>query len=108
MKTQQKSAYDTSVGENVLASSALDKITNHHNNTDVRNNIDSQSFETLRTSNFSYSSFGDTIATTTTPQSYTLPPPRKEYPCFQIEGGSSQAAQCDKSRALIKALKLIF
>ena len=52
--------------------------------------------------------FGDTIPTTTTPQSSTLPPPEKEYICFQIEVECAYSSKCGKSRALIKVLKWIF
>ena len=33
--------------------------------------------------------------------------PGKYYLCFQMDGGTSHAAQCDKSRALTKMIELI-
>ena len=77
IQTQSNSYYDTSVGANDVASFLLDQSTNHHINTDVKNNDDSQSFETPRENSCSSSYFGDTIATTTKPQSYTLTSPGK-------------------------------
>ena len=53
-------------------------------------------------------SFGDTISTITTPRLFTPPPPAKYYTYFQIVGEISHAAQCAKSRTLIKFLKEIF
>ena len=83
IQTQYTSAYDDSMSEHALASFELDRRTNHNGNTGVNNNDDSRSFETLRRNNFSSSRFGDTITTTTTPNSFKLPPPGKYYPCFQ-------------------------
>ena len=83
------------MGTNNIASSGLYKITNHHVNTDEKDNGDSQPYE-IPFKNCRFSSFGDTIPTTTTPRSSTLPPPGKEYICFQIEGKISHASQCDK------------
>ena len=37
-----------------------------------------------------------------------LPPPRKEYLYFQMDGKAAQDAQCAKSRALTKVIGLIF
>ena len=42
IQTQQTSASDASVGAHALTSSGLDQSTNHHGNTDVNNNCDSQ------------------------------------------------------------------
>ena len=42
IKTQHTSAYDAYVGAHALAYSGLDQSTNHHGNTDVNNNCDSQ------------------------------------------------------------------
>ena len=36
-----------------------------------------------------------------------LPPPRKEYFCFQKYGKSAHAAQCAKSRVLTKLIDTI-
>ena len=75
--TQCNSASDTSVDKNDVASSVLDKSTNHHGNADDKDNDDSQSYETPQKNNFRSSSSGDTITTTTTPLSPTLPPHEK-------------------------------
>ena len=66
-----------SMGAHDVASAGLDQRTNHHGNTYVKDNDDSQSFETPRKNNFSYSSFGNTITTTTTTRSSKIPPPGK-------------------------------
>ena len=36
-----------------------------------------------------------------------LPPPRKEYFCFQKYGKSAHSSQCDKSRGLTKVIDTI-
>ena len=77
IQTQLTSDYYASVGAHALTSSELYQITNNHGNTDVKDNYDSQSFETPRGNNGSSSYFGDTITTITTPYSSTLPPPGK-------------------------------
>ena len=64
IKTQRNSSSDESVGENDLSSAVLDQSTNHHGNTDVNDNDDSQSFETPQKNNLRFCSFGDK----TTPQ----------------------------------------
>ena len=46
IQTQLTSAYYASVGAHALTSSELYQITNNHGNTDVKDNYDSQSFET--------------------------------------------------------------
>ena len=66
-----------SAGANDLSSSVLDQSTNHHVNTDVNNNDDSQSYDTHWKNNCRYSSSDDIITTTTTPQLSTLPPTGK-------------------------------
>ena len=96
IKNQHNSDYNASVGENDLRSARLDKNNNYHVHTDVNDNADSQSHNPPWKNNFHCSSSGDTIITKTTPQLSTLPPPVKEYPCFQIEGKSSHASQCAK------------
>ena len=65
------------MGAHGLAPSVLDQSTNYHDNTDVNDNDDLQSFETTGENNCSSSCFGDKITTTTTPNSFTLPPPGK-------------------------------
>ena len=52
---------------------------------DVKDNYDSQSYDTPWKNNWCYSSAGDTITTTKIPQYSTLLPPGKEYLRFQIE-----------------------
>ena len=79
---------------NALAYYVLDKSTRNHVNTDVNENEDSQSFETPRKNNRSYTYFGDTIITTTTTNVSKLTPPGKWYLCFQITGKTVWAAQC--------------
>ena len=37
-----------------------------------------------------------------------IPPNRKYYLCFQIDGESARVAQCEKSRALTKFIYSIF
>ena len=51
---------------------------------DGEDNDDSHSYDTPWENNWCYSSSGDTITTTKTPQYSTLLPPRKEYLRFQI------------------------
>ena len=92
------------MGATIVASSGLDQITNHNGNTDGKYNDDSQSFYKPRKENRPFS-FGDAITTATTPQLSTLPPPRKGYLGFQIEGNCAHLKQYAKSRALIKDLK---
>ena len=82
VQTQQNSASDSSVGAHVVASSELYKRTNHNGNTDFKDNDGSRSFETPRKNNFSPSYFGDSLATTNTPCSSTLPPPGEEHIYF--------------------------
>ena len=77
IQTQCTSDYDAYVGTHALVYYGLDKSTNHHSNTDVNNNDDSQSFETHRKNNYRSSCFCDTITTTNTPYSSTLPPTAK-------------------------------
>ena len=95
------------MGTIYVASSGLDQSTNHHDNTDVKDNDDSQSYETPR-KKFSYSYFGDTITTTATLKFSTLTSPGKEYLCFKIKEKGDHSTQCAKSRASIKVLKSIF
>ena len=96
------------MGENDVASSGIYQSTNHHGNMDGNYNDDSQSYDTPQRGKYCYSSFGDTITTTITSQYSTLSPPGELYLCFHIEGGSAHAAQCAKSRELIKVLKAKF
>ena len=108
IQTQRNNAHDASVGGNDVASSGLDQSINHRVNMEGRDNDGSQSYETPWKNNCRSSSLGDIITNTTTPQYSTLHPPIKYYICFQIEVKSAHAAQCDKSRALIKVLKALF
>ena len=68
-KTQHSSDCESSVCAHALSSSVSDKITIHKVNTDVNNNNDSKLFETIWKNNLSYSSFGNTTTTMTTPNS---------------------------------------
>ena len=77
IQTQRNSASDVPVGAHYISSSVLYQSTNHHGNTDVKDNDDSQSFETPKKNNFYSSYFGDTITTTITPHLPTMPPPGK-------------------------------
>ena len=77
IQSQYKITLDVSVGAHDVASYGWDQSTNYHDNTDVKDNDDSKSFETPRKNNGSYSSFGDTINTSTTPCISTLSPPGK-------------------------------
>ena len=54
------------MGAHSLAYYVSDQSNNHHDNTDVNNKDDSQSFETPRGNYCSSTSFGDTIVTVTT------------------------------------------
>ena len=76
IQSQLNSALYASVGANDVESYGFDKSTNHNGNTFGKYNEDSQSYETTQIKKRSYS-FGDTITTTTTPRSSTLPPHRK-------------------------------
>ena len=67
IKTQLNSASDASVVANDVASAGLDESTNHHGNTDGKDNDDSQSYEKHGKNKFRSYSSGDTINTTTTP-----------------------------------------
>ena len=69
IQTQYNSASDSSMVENDVASDGLYQSINHHGNKDVKDNDNSQPFETPRKNNFCYSSFDDTITNTTKPQS---------------------------------------
>ena len=80
------SASDASVGANDVSSYRLYQSTNHHGNMYDKDNDDSQSYEIPRKNNFRSSSSGDTVTTTTTPKSPTLPSPVKYHLCFKIEG----------------------
>ena len=104
IKTQRTSAYYSSISAHDLASSGLYHFANHHVTTDVNDNDDSQSFETPRENNWSYSCFRGIITTTNTPYSSTLPTHVKECLCFQIEDNTVQSAQCAQSRDLIKVM----
>ena len=108
IKTQFTSDSDVSVGAHTLSSPVSYQSTIPHGNNDVNNNDDALSFETPREKSRSYSCFDETITTTTTPNSSKLPPPGKGYLIFQTEGKIVRAAQCDKSRALIRFMKIIF
>ena len=46
LQTQRNIASDASVGENDVSSAGLDQSTNHHYNTDSKNNENLQSYET--------------------------------------------------------------
>ena len=46
IQTQCSSASDTSTGENDVALTGLDQNTNHHGNTDSKDNYDSQIYDT--------------------------------------------------------------
>ena len=83
IQTQNTIASDASVGAQCLLSSGLDQITNHHGNTAVNNNYDSQSFETPRVNNCSSFYFGYKITTMTAPYSYKLPPPGNSIYIFK-------------------------
>ena len=75
IKPQRNSDYDASVGLHDLESSGLYQIANRHGNTGVKDNDDSESFETHRENNCSSFCFGDTIITTHAPLSSIIPPP---------------------------------
>ena len=78
IQTQLSSAsYYDSVGAHDVLSAGLDKSTNHYGNTDVKDNDDSQSFDTHRRNNCSCSYFRDTFTIATTPCASSLPPPEK-------------------------------
>ena len=93
------------MGSRDVASAVLDQSNNHCGNTDVKDNDDSQSFETPRKNNCSYLYFGDTLTTTTTPCSSTLPPNGKQFLRFKIDGESFYSEKIYKSRASIKDMK---
>ena len=84
------------MGTHALASSVSYQITSYNVNTDVNDNYYSYSFETPRKNNLSYSSFGDTITTMTTPNLSKIPPPGNNIYIFQIEGKTVRAVQFDK------------
>ena len=67
IQNQCNGASGAYVGAHALASSGLDQSTNHHGNTDVNDNDDSQLFETPRENNCSSFCFGDKINTIATP-----------------------------------------
>ena len=77
IQTERNSYSDATAGENDVASGGFYQSINHHSNTYGKDNDDSQSFETPMKNNCSYSSFGDTISTTTTPHISILPQPGK-------------------------------
>ena len=77
IQNQRNSAYDASVVAKDVAPDRLYQRTNHRGNMNGKDNDDSQSYETHQKNNFCSSSFGDTIATTTTPRPSTLPPSGK-------------------------------
>ena len=59
IQTQHTYASDSSVGAHYLASFILDQSKNHHFNTDINDNDDSQSFETPRKFFHRSTSFGE-------------------------------------------------
>ena len=75
IKTQHKIASDASVGENNIAPSILDQITNHNGNTYDNDNDDSQSYETPQK---------DAVLPLLTTQS--PPQPHHDFPhCLHLE-----------------------
>ena len=79
IQIQRNSACYASVFAHDLESSVSDQTTIHHDNTNVNNNDDPQSFETPSKNNRISSCFGDTITTTTIQNLFKLPPPEKEF-----------------------------
>ena len=77
IKTQQASASDASIGAHDLSPYGLYQSTNHHGNTVVNDNDDSQSFGTLKKHSCSSYCFGDKTTTMNKPYSFKLPPPGK-------------------------------
>ena len=77
IRSQHNIASDASMVAHALEYSESNQRKNLHSNTDINCNNDSQSFETHRKNNFSFSCFGNTLTTTTTPNSSTIPPTEK-------------------------------
>ena len=68
IQTQLNIFSDSYVDANYVSSCGLDQNIYHNVNTDVKDNYDSKLFETTRKHNYNPLSFGNTTATTTTPQ----------------------------------------
>ena len=66
IQNQSSSASNDSVGATDVASFGLYISTNHHSNTDGKDNADSHSYETPQKKHFRSSSYSDTITTTKT------------------------------------------